>query len=331
MDEIGLKMKELIQKEGLEILCDEKKLNGLLADMFPKEGKMRSAIREALKIGAGNMFYELAKSTGNDASEKLAAIRKKLVDEAWLSDAAAENVCRIFLTAVGKSADIVGNTDAFGQKDAQKQSAGQPQPEPTYNQQQSGSTDAFNSPAANETNGGKPGNNEKESRMTPKMYIMGIIGALLGSCVGVACALLLGYMGVGYIAAAAGAVTGFCAVLGFKLLGKRLTKAGIVITCVVVLGMAFLGWLGYAVLWEDAVVYDSVRNVMEIKKNNTPDYSGDNYRDDFYKEYMSLLRSNCTVFSIIYVPLTAAGTTLGIILVSKKQKAGPALPYSVSK
>ncbi len=102
MVEIGLKMRELVQTYGLEILCDEKKLNGLLADLFPKEGKMRNAIREALKTGAGNMFYELAKSTGNDVSEKLAVVHKKLVDEAWLSDAAADSVCRIFLTSVGK-------------------------------------------------------------------------------------------------------------------------------------------------------------------------------------------------------------------------------------
>jgi len=108
LKEIGLKMRELVQSCGLEILRDEKKLNGLLADMFPKEGKMRSAIREALKIGAGNMFYQLAKSTGNDVSEKLAAIQKKLVDEAWLSDAAAENVCRIFLMAVGKNIKLSG-------------------------------------------------------------------------------------------------------------------------------------------------------------------------------------------------------------------------------
>jgi len=48
------------------------------------------------------MFFKLAKSMGNDASEKLSAIQKKLVDEAWLSDAAAaDSVCRIFMTAVG--------------------------------------------------------------------------------------------------------------------------------------------------------------------------------------------------------------------------------------
>jgi len=108
LKEIGLKMRELVQSRGLEIIRDEKKLNGLLADMFPKEGKMRSAIREALKIGTGNMFYELAKSTGNDAFEKLAAIHKKLVDEAWLSDAAAENVCNVFLAAAGMDIKLSG-------------------------------------------------------------------------------------------------------------------------------------------------------------------------------------------------------------------------------
>jgi len=105
MDEIGIKMKELVQKYGLEIIRDNKKLNALLADLFPKEKKLRNAIRDALDAGVGRMFFELAKSTGNDAPEKLAAIHKKLVDEAWLSDVAADSVCRIFLTAIGKDAE----------------------------------------------------------------------------------------------------------------------------------------------------------------------------------------------------------------------------------
>lgn len=329
MDEIGLKMRELVQKEGLEILRDERKLNGLLADFFPREAKMRAAIREALNAGAGNMFYELAKSTENNASEKLAAIHKKLVDEAWLSEAAAENVCRIFLAAVGKSADDIENIGAFGQKDMRKQSAGQPRPEPVYNQQQSDSRNTFGSPIEEDRN---PGNNEKESRMTAKMYIMGIIGALLGSCIGVACALLLGYMGVGYIAAAAGAVTGLCAVLGFKLLGKRLTKVGIVITCVVVLGMAAAGGIGYAVLWEDTGL-DLNSELMEVK-GNEPNY-GDPVHQEWVNVYYALREdvrySHHIMFSVIYAPLTAAGTVLGIILVSKKQKAESALPYSATK
>jgi len=37
MDEIGIKMKELVQRYGLEIIRDNKKLNALLADLFPKE------------------------------------------------------------------------------------------------------------------------------------------------------------------------------------------------------------------------------------------------------------------------------------------------------
>ncbi len=169
MDKMGLKMRELVQKYGLEILRDNKKLNALLADLFPKEKKLRNAIRDALDAGVGRMFYELAKSTGNDDSERLASIHKKLVDEAWLSDAAADNVCRIFLTAIGKSVDVNGNADAFEQKDAQKRFTEQPQSEPAYTQQQSEYMDTFDSPTATETDSGESDNHEKDSRMIPKM------------------------------------------------------------------------------------------------------------------------------------------------------------------
>jgi len=120
MEKIGLKMREIAQNCGLEILRDNKKLNALLADLFPKEKKLRNAIRDALDAGVGRMFFELAKSTGNDAPEKLATIHKKLVDEAWLSDA-ADSVCRIFLMAIGKDADIVGERNVSEPGTAEKQ------------------------------------------------------------------------------------------------------------------------------------------------------------------------------------------------------------------
>jgi len=121
MDKTGIKMKELVQKYGLEILRDNKKLNALLADLFPREKKLRNAIRDALDAGAGRMFFELAKSTGNDATEKLAAIQKKLVDEAWLSDAAAENICKIFLAAIGREELLTAAESTWESKETKEQ------------------------------------------------------------------------------------------------------------------------------------------------------------------------------------------------------------------
>jgi len=48
MDEIGLKVRELVQKYGMEILRDERKLNGLLADMFPKEKNLLLFMQQPL-------------------------------------------------------------------------------------------------------------------------------------------------------------------------------------------------------------------------------------------------------------------------------------------
>lgn len=64
------------------------------------------------------MFFELAKSAEKDSAERLAAIRKKLVDEAWLSEAAADSVCRVFLAAIGKDAYIAGEINASASETA---------------------------------------------------------------------------------------------------------------------------------------------------------------------------------------------------------------------
>lgn len=118
MDEIEIEMKQLVQNYGLEILLEERRMEGLFADFFPKEKKLRKAVRTALDVGAGRMFFELAKSAEKDSAERLAAIRKKLVDEAWLSEAAADSVCRVFLAAIGKDAYIAGEINASASETA---------------------------------------------------------------------------------------------------------------------------------------------------------------------------------------------------------------------
>lgn len=69
--------------------------------------------------------------------------------------------------------------------------------------------------------------------------IGGIIGAILGSLIGVACIVLLGMLG--YVAALSGIVMAFCTLKGFDKLGGKLTVVGIIISCVIMVGMTYFG------------------------------------------------------------------------------------------
>lgn len=69
--------------------------------------------------------------------------------------------------------------------------------------------------------------------------IGGIIGAVIGSLIGVACIVILGMLG--YVAALSGIVMAFCTLKGFDKLGGKLTAIGIVISCVIMVGMTYFG------------------------------------------------------------------------------------------
>lgn len=70
-------------------------------------------------------------------------------------------------------------------------------------------------------------------------FIGGIIGAIVGSLIGVACIVILGQLG--YVAALSGAVMAFCTLKGFDKLGGKLTVPGIVLSCIIMVGMTYLG------------------------------------------------------------------------------------------
>lgn len=69
--------------------------------------------------------------------------------------------------------------------------------------------------------------------------IGGIIGAVLGSLIGLACILILGQLG--YVAAISGVVMAFCTLKGFDKLGGKLTVLGIIISCIVMIAMTYCG------------------------------------------------------------------------------------------
>ena len=69
--------------------------------------------------------------------------------------------------------------------------------------------------------------------------IGGIIGAVVGSLIGVACIVILGQLG--YVAAVSGIVMAFCTLKGFDKLGGKLTAVGIVLSCIIMIGMTYFG------------------------------------------------------------------------------------------
>ena len=80
---------------------------------------------------------------------------------------------------------------------------------------------------------------QAQKKQKSENVIGGIVGALLGTRVGVACIILLSQLG--YVAAFSGIVMAVCTLKGYELLGGRLSKKGIFLSIVLMLIMAFVG------------------------------------------------------------------------------------------
>lgn len=94
----------------------------------------------------------------------------------------------------------------------------------------------------------------------------GIVGAFLGSLIGVACAVLIGQLG--YVASISGLVMAVCALKGYELLGGTLSKKGAVISSLLILVMTYLSHrLIWAVALADALhegILESFRTIPEL-------------------------------------------------------------------
>lgn len=81
--------------------------------------------------------------------------------------------------------------------------------------------------------------NKEEISKKKGNLIAGIVGALLGSVIGVAAIVIIGQLG--YVAAISGIVMGVCTLKGYELLGGKLDKVGIVFSCLLMLLMVYVG------------------------------------------------------------------------------------------
>ncbi|MGI6160602.1 MAG: hypothetical protein ACOYJD_01080 [Christensenellales bacterium] len=79
----------------------------------------------------------------------------------------------------------------------------------------------------------------QEQSRKPENVVGGIVGAFLGSLIGVAVIVIIGQLG--FVASLSGVVMGVCTVKGYELLGGRLSNKGIVISIVLMLLMIYVG------------------------------------------------------------------------------------------
>ena len=79
----------------------------------------------------------------------------------------------------------------------------------------------------------------QQEHVKTESLIGGIVGALLGTLIGVLSIILLSQLG--YVAALSGVLMAVCTLKGYELLGKKLSTKGIVICCILMILMTYVG------------------------------------------------------------------------------------------
>ena len=80
---------------------------------------------------------------------------------------------------------------------------------------------------------------QAQTRSRRENLISGIVGALIGSLLGVACIVILSQLG--YVAALSGVVMAVATLKGYELLGGKLTRKGVVISLLIMVLMTYVG------------------------------------------------------------------------------------------
>lgn len=109
---------------------------------------------------------------------------------------------------------------------------------------------------------------ETKQKTRPENVVAGIVGAFLGSLLGVVCTVVIGQLG--YVASVSGLIMAVGALKGYELLAGRLSKKGAVISSVLILGMT---WLAHRLDWTitaasamDAGIFDCFKLIPSMVK-----------------------------------------------------------------
>ncbi|MGT2756861.1 hypothetical protein [Streptococcus ovuberis] len=102
-------------------------------------------------------------------------------------------------------------------------------------------------------------------------YILGTVGAFLGSLIGVALIVILGQLG--FVAAFSGIVMGIATVKGYELLAKKFSKVAAVICLVIVVAMTyFANELDWALLVARVAEIDIITAFQGLSELKTLEY-----------------------------------------------------------
>lgn len=114
---------------------------------------------------------------------------------------------------------------------------------------------------------------ENEIRTKQDNLLPGIVGALLGSLLGVACIVLLDRLG--YVAAVSGVIMAVCSLKGYEMLGGSLSRRGVIVSSVIMVIMTFFGnQLGWAFAAADALdlsFWEAYRGIMPMLRQGVID------------------------------------------------------------
>lgn len=79
----------------------------------------------------------------------------------------------------------------------------------------------------------------EQNKQKKDNVVTGIVGAFIGSILGVLCIVIIGQLG--YVAAISGIIMAVCTLKGYELLGGKLTTKGIIISVVLMIVMTYIG------------------------------------------------------------------------------------------
>ena len=98
----------------------------------------------------------------------------------------------------------------------------------------------------------------QQNAMKKDNVVAGVVGAFLGSIIGVICIIIIGELG--YVAAISGVVMAICVLKGYEVLGGKASKKGIVISVIIMLVMT---WVGDRLDWA-IIIYKELSQYADV-------------------------------------------------------------------
>ena len=120
-------------------------------------------------------------------------------------------------------------------------------------------------------------NAEVEMSNTNENFIGGLVGAFLGSVLGLIAIIIIGQLG--YVSVVSGLVMGVCTVKGYELMGKKLSAKGIVVCCIF---MIFMPYFADKLDWSITISKEFEWSLSDVFQNFWPLIDGADIAVDFY-------------------------------------------------